>query len=170
MRCRRSEAEFILFAGQGHSQPVEKLKSSFKDEHTAGWFERHTTDTVTIADGASMAGAVREYLSEHPALRFYVIISPCDLEKQFRGHTVYTGYSKGLSKSSALTAKRILKYGMWWEDGYEYRNPGKAVAQQDLIEDYFQKVIFLDIDGVLNIVDYPRPAEVIVDAFVRNLV
>lgn len=163
------ESEFILFVRQGCSQSVEKLKASFESDHTAGWFERHTADTVAIADDSSMADAVREYLGEHPQLKFYVIISPCDLEKQFRGHTVYTGDPEGFSKNSALIAKRILNYGVWWEDGYEYRDPRKAASRQDLIEDYFQKVIFLDIDGVLNIVDYPRPKEVIVDAFVRNL-
>lgn len=160
------KSEVILLVRQGHSQ---SQKTSLESEHTADWFEMNTTYTITIADDASIADAVRGYLDEHPKLRFYIVISPCDLEKHFRGHTVYTGNPEGLTENSALTAKRMLQYGMWWENDYENRDPCKVAAQQDLIEDHFQKVIFLDIDGVLNIVDYPSPPEVIVESFVRNL-
>lgn len=42
-------------------------------------------------------------------------------------------------------AERILKYGAWWEDEY-----ADLIKHEQLVEHEIKKVIFLDIDGVLN--------------------
>lgn len=46
-----------------------------------------------------------------------------------------------------MKAHRILKYGTWWEHPTKYKD---YPSQDSLILDHFRKVIFLDIDGVLN--------------------
>lgn len=90
------------------------------------------------------------------------------MEKEFRGYTVYIGKHGLLTDSAARTAARILDFGPFWGD--YYREHIQQRRETDLIEDYFEKVIFLDIDGVLNLVEYPRTSdEIIVDKFVRNL-
>ena len=38
-----------------------------------------------------------------------------------------------------------MKYGAWWEDEYE-----DLIKHKQLVEHEIEKVIFLDIDGVLN--------------------
>ena len=40
---------------------------------------------------------IRLYLDEHPKLRSYVVIDDVDMEKDFRGHTVYTAQESYLS-------------------------------------------------------------------------
>lgn len=50
-----------------------------------------------------------------------------------------------LSDEYAKYAERILKYGAWWEDEY-----ADLIKHKQLVEHEIEKVIFLDIDGVLN--------------------
>lgn len=158
------DADILLLSGEQHSPSVESLKAALG----ADKFDRNISDTLFYSEDTPISGIIHSYLDQRTDKISYVIISLTDMEKEFRGYTVYIGKHELLTDSAARTAARILDFGPFWGD--YYREHIQQRRETDLIEDYFEKVIFLDIDGVLNLVEYPRTSdEIIVDKFVCNL-
>ena len=81
-------------------------------------------------------GAVYYDWSEKAVYNLKKLITNCDAK------IVQESY---LSDEYAKYAERILKYGAWWEDEY-----ADLIKHEQLVEHEIKKVIFLDIDGVLN--------------------
>ena len=158
------DADILLLSGENQSQSIENFKAALG----ADKFDRKVSDILFYSENTPIFESIHSYLEQQTDKISHVIISLTDMEKDFRGHTVYIGKHGFLTDSAARTAARILDFGPFWGD--YYREQLHQRGETDLIKDYFEKVIFLDIDGVLNLVEYPRTSdEIIVDKFVRNL-
>ena len=138
MNC---DAEIVISSDWKRTRTFEELKLLFR----LHGLDEYITDMTSYTSSSFKNQEIRKYLNEHPKLRSYVVIDDMDMEKSFRGHTVYTARKSYLSIESAKCAERILKYGAWWEDEYAER-----IKHKRLVENEVEKVIFLDIDGVLN--------------------
>ncbi len=106
------------------------------------------------------------YLSEHPNLKSYIVIDDMNMEKYFRGRFVYC--ERGFGKKEYCQACRLLEYGLRWEESYDDNYKGRNLGMT--INDEFEKVVFIDIDGVLNDDgERRRQGEIISEEYVRNL-
>lgn len=158
-----SKAEIVISSDWKRTRDIEDMRLLFKIHRLDGYI----TDMTPFEQFSSKADDIREYLKSHPDIGSYVVIDDLDMEKYFRGHTVYTGRRSRLDKEALLKAERILEFGPWWSDLYRYET---EAGERDLIEDHYKKVIFLDIDGVLNDEGDEREKGVVIDPyFVRNL-
>lgn len=145
--CRNCEADLVILCGSSD------LKKCFEDEAGQKWMENALLSEVlacvldvtgkdAVVDQKTIS--IQEYLDSHEH-KEYVIIDYEELEPVFPGHTVYL--SGMFDKSAAKKAERILLYPPYGENLQRYDPSG---SMSDLIEDYIEKAIFLDIDGVLN--------------------
>ena len=135
------DAEIVISSDWKRTRTLEELKLLFR----LHGLDEYITDMTSYTDSSFKNQEIRLYLDEHPKLHSYVVIDDVDMEKDFRGHTVYTAQESYLSDEYAKYAERILKYGAWWEDEY-----AGLIKHEQLVEHEIKKVIFLDIDGVLN--------------------
>jgi hypothetical protein len=109
---------------------------------------------------------IKAYLEEHPKMDRYVVIDDWYMGDDFKGRFVYSNHF--LRKKDYNEIYRLLEFGPWW--GERYRNEYDVRDLGHLIDDKFEKVIFLDIDGVLNDDGSNRENGVIIDRrFVKNL-
>lgn len=161
------DAEIVISSDWKRSKTLEQLKLLFRLHQ----LDEYITDVTWYAYHTFKPEEIREYLGRHPNLKSYVILDDLDMERHFRGHTVYTGESSFLTEDSMMKAARILEYGPWWEDRYYQKTSEDTISSQILIKDHYKKVIFLDIDGVLNGDERRRDEEgsIIDSRFVKNL-
>lgn len=133
--------EIIMTCSWQQTEVLEDLKNRFH----AHQFDGPSADTTP----QDRRETIRGYLAEHSDVKSYLVLDSFDMEPYFRGHAIQTG-EKGLSEELMKKACRILQFGPWWEPHYGKQFPYSFYRSDTLIEDYYTKVIFLDIDGVLN--------------------
>lgn len=157
------DAEIVLSSDWRQTKTLEDMRTLMKIHH----LDEYLTELVPETHQWSWKYEdIPVYLSEHPKLTRYVVVDDMDMGKYFRGKFVYCDRFLGTNEYNQIY--RMLKYGSWWEDTYY-----KMYTSHNLnvtIEDKFDKVIFLDIDGVLNDDGERRESgEVIGEEYVRNL-
>lgn len=109
----------------------------------------------------SVAELVSAYLSEHPDLKKYLLLSSENLLETFFGHFVEIRDGV-LSKKLVPIVARNFRERFWWERNWHFTH--------DYIEDGIENVVFLDIDGVLNKENADTDkGEYIIEEYVRNL-
>ncbi|MCI8729765.1 MAG: hypothetical protein HFH59_08385 [Lachnospiraceae bacterium] len=160
-------AEIVISSDWKRSKSLEQLKLLFGihglDSYITGMvpYDFHTLKKDEI-------GA---YLEAHPGLNSYVVLDDLNMEKYFRGHMVCTGYASFLTEDAVRKAARILEFGPWWEELYHQKTSPEIIGSAARIKDHYKKVIFLDVDGVLND-DGPERNDqgiVIDQGYIRNL-
>ncbi len=160
-------AEIVISSDWKRSKSLEQLKLLFGihglDSYITGMvpYDFHTLKKDEI-------GA---YLEAHPGLNSYVVLDDLSMEKYFRGHMVCTGYASFLTEDAVRKAARILQFGPWWEELYHQKTSPEVIGSAKRIRDHYRKVIFLDVDGVLND-DGPERNDqgiVIDQSYIRNL-
>ncbi len=161
------DAEIVISSDWKRSKSLDQLKLLFRLHQ----LDEFITDMTPYTMHSFKPEEIKEYLAAHPNLKSYVVIDDLDMEKHFRGHTVYTGRESFLTASSMWKAGRILEFGPFWEERYYEKTDPKRIGTTKLIDDHYKKVIFLDIDGVLNDDGENRDKKgvMIDDYFVRNL-
>ena len=157
------DAEIVLSSDWRQTKTLEDMRTLMKIHH----LDEYLTELVPETHQWSWKYEdIPVYLSEHPKLTRYVVVDDMDMEKYFRGKFVYCDRFLGTNEYNQIY--RMLKYGWWWEDTYY-----KMYTSHNLnvtIEDKFDKVIFLDIDGVLNDDGERRESgEIIGEEYVRDL-
>ncbi len=160
--CSECEAELVVLCDSAD------VKKCLEDESWQEWLKeslliKYLIDIVDVS-GGERANVIQEYLDSHEH-KEYVIIDHEELEPFFYGHTVYL--SGTFDKQTSHVAERILLYPPFGSEMAQNTLRGKY---GDLIEDYITKVIFLDVDGVLNDADKRRRnGEIICPEYVKNL-
>lgn len=157
------DAEIVLSSDWRQTKTLEDMRTLMKIHN----LDKYLTDMVPETYRWSWKYEdIPAYLLEHPKLTRYVVVDDMYMEKYFRGRFVKCDRFLGHHECNQIY--RLLKCNPWWEDkSYE------MYTSHDLgrmIEDKYEKVIFLDIDGVLND-DGERRAEgeIICEEYVRNL-
>ena len=157
------DAEIVLSSDWRQTKTLEDMKCLMKIHK----LDQYLTEMVPETRQWSWKYEdIPAYLSKHPKLSKYVVVDDMNMEKYFRGRFVRCDRYLGQHEYNQIY--RLLEYGPWWEDtlykNYTSGNLGRT------IEDKFDKVIFLDIDGVLND-DGERKAdgEIICEEYVWNL-
>lgn len=158
--CRANRADIVVLSAGDYPESMDSIKLQFKPYYLDG----NISEVLKVSNCSSKEELIQAYLMSHPDLVRYVIIDSVDLEKYFRGRTMCTWKEDVLNSETATKARRILDFGPWWTDQYILRVD--RVEKGQLINDYYEKVIFLDIDGVLN--EEGRGPEIVED-YVRNL-
>lgn len=161
------DGEIVISSDWKRSKSLEQLKLLFR----IYGLDTYVTDMVPYTDHTFKKEEIGEYLELHPDLGSYVVLDDLDLEKNFRGHTVCTGQLSFLTEEAMRKASRILEFGPWWEKLYYKMTSPDSIGSAPRIRDHYRKVIFLDVDGVLND-DGPNRNDqgiVIDQRFIRNL-
>jgi hypothetical protein len=158
--CYHNKIDIVVLSEGDYPDSIDSVKLLFKPYYLDG----NILEVLGVSHSSTKEKVIQEYLMSHPDLLRYAIVDYADLEKYFRGRTVCISKGHVLNKEAATKAKRILEFGPWWTD--QYRVKVDKVGKDQLIEDYYKKVIFLDIDGVLN-EDNRGPT--IVEDYVKNL-
>ncbi len=162
-----NDAEIVISSDWKRFRTIDELRLLFRLHN----LDEYITDIVPYRTGTSKPEEIGEYLRQHPKLVSYVVIDDLDMEKYFRGHTVCTAKERCLTAEYMQKASRILRFGPWWQERYIKKASPEYIDRDKLVEDYYKKVIFLDIDGVLNDDGPERDKhDVIINPkFVRNL-
>lgn len=160
-------AEIVISSDWKRSKSIEQLKLLFRIHG----LDSYITDMVPYDSHTFKKDEIGEYLAEHPKINSYVVLDDLDMEKNFRGHMVCTGYDSFLTAESVRKAARILEFGPWWEDLYSQKTSPEFIGSAARIKDHYKKVIFLDVDGVLNDDGPDRNDQGIVidQGYIRNL-
>lgn len=157
------DAEIVLSSDWRQTKTLEDMRTLMKIHN----LHEYLTELVPETRQWSWKYEdIPAYLLEHPKLTRYVVIDDMNMEKYFRGKFVNCDRFLGMHEYNQIY--RLLEYGSWWEDSYykKYTSGNLGLT----IEDKFDKVIFLDIDGVLNDDGERRQdGEIICEAYVRNL-
>lgn len=161
------DAEIVISSDWKRTKSIEQMKLLFRIHGLDGYI----TDMVSYTDHTFKPEEIGGYLEQHPGLGSYVVLDDLNMEKNFRGHTVYTGWESFLTVESMRKASRILEYGPWWEELYSQKTSEDSIGSAARIRDHYRKVIFLDVDGVLNDDGPDRNDQGIVidQRFIRNL-
>lgn len=157
------DAEIVLSSDWRFSKTIEDMRTLLKIH----CLNEYLTELLPQTNEYSGKDEdITAYLSKHPKLTRYVVVDDSNLGKFFRGKFVLCNNVLGNNEYNQIC--RILNYRSWWDDLYH-----KVYMYHDLketIEDNFSKVIFLDIDGVLNDDGERREnGEIICEEYVRNL-
>ena len=157
------DAEIVISSDWRTTKNIEDMKSLMKIHGLDVYITEMLPQTH---DFSWKYEDIPVYLSEHPNLKSYIVIDDMNMEKYFRGRFVYC--EKCFGKKEYYQAYRLLEYGLWWEESYDDKYIGRNLGTT--INDEFEKVIFLDIDGVLNDDgERRRQGEIILEEYVRNL-
>ena len=161
------DAEIVISSDWKRTKTLEQLKLLFKIHNLDGY----VTDVLSYTFHSFKKDEIREYLIQHPNLESYVVLDDLDMEKYYRGHMVCMKGYRYFTEKHMQEAARILRYGPWWSDYYIKNTSPDKLGRDSLIYDNYKKVIFLDIDGVLNddkiVKDEESP--IIADRFMYNL-
>lgn len=120
-------------------------------------FSLHDLDGY-IVDGTPDLNYKREkeintYLENHKDIISYVVLDDMSsIKRYFVDNMVCTNRRFVLNYSSMQEARRILDIGAWWSDGYEQKLK-KVTSDDGVVHDYYENVIFLNIDPSCYICD-----------------
>ena len=122
-------------------------------------------DLICCSDKQQIVDAISSYINSDNPPENYAIISRFKLEKDFRGHTIFiewnTDYKELKAKVYYIFHYDIKNYFLWYSDDRDSKENTSTP---------FTKIIFLDIDGVLNDDGYNRSKGIYVDPkMVKNL-
>lgn len=156
-------AEIVLSSDWRQTKTLTDMKCLMKIHN----LDEHLTEMVPETHQWSVKYEdIPVYLAEHPKLTKYVVIDDLNMEKYFRGRFVHCNRFLGSREYNQLY--RLLKYGPYWDNAYQKRYTDSYLGET--IEDKYKKVIFLDIDGVLNDDgEEVSKGEIISEHYVRNL-
>lgn len=125
---------------------------------------------LPVTSTSEFVSTIENFLESQENLGNYAVVDSGtvpDLEVAFPLHCVYYSKEDDENNRKQLLTKirRKVKYGTGFEHDYMHIYPG------DEIDDGFENVIFLDIDGVLNRDNFHEDenAERVVEEFVKNL-
>lgn len=127
---------------------VFMTSDSLNHEHYCYMFEfRYIHDSdLLVYERGQLPGSIRKYLSEHTEFERYAIASRIDLRTDFPEHAVWIRTERPNFDAIKSRVHRFLYYDakdyFSWHIGYMKRDEDPVLP--------FYKVIFLDIDGVLN--------------------
>jgi hypothetical protein len=158
--CR---AEIVLSSDWRMSKNLEQMRALFKLHK----LDYYLTELLPATSKYSNKNDdIKAYLAEHPKLDRYVVIDDLYMGNDFKGRFVHS--NQFLRQENYNQIYRLLEYGPWW--GERYHNEYDVGYLGHLIEDKFKKVIFLDIDGVLNDDGRNRENGIIIEQkYVENL-
>lgn len=89
---------------------------------------------------------INAYLKNHKDITSYVILDDMwYIKEHFLNNMVCTRAQFFLDYSAMQEAKRVLEIGAWWNDDYE-KKLKKVTTPDGVIHDYFENVIFLNIE------------------------
>ena len=122
-------------------------------------------ELICCPDKQHIVNAISSYISSDEETENYAIISRFKLEQDFRGHTIFiesnTDYKELKAKVYYIFHFNMRNDYLWYSDDRDSREKSSTP---------FTKVIFLDIDGVLNDDGYNRSKGIYVDPeMVKNL-
>ena len=168
------KAEIVLCSPWHGIKNKEKMKTLFS---IYGGLGEYFSGVISPKKGQSKTDAIKEYLEKRDDLKTrsegypkkprkdllkYVVLSSEKWLEAFPGHFIHVA-DGNLTKNYIKLVSRIFEYGFWWDTNSIDRNRYE-------IEDNFKKVVFLDIDGVLNHEDSKLDKGLdIIDEFVENL-
>jgi hypothetical protein len=156
-------AEIVLSSDWRMSKDLTQMRALFKIHK----LDKYLTELVPATGRfPNKKVDIKAYLEEHPKLDRYAVIDDLYMEDEFKGRFVYSDHF--LRKENYNEIYRLLEFGPWW--GKRYQKEYDRGDLGHLIEDKFEKVIFLDIDGVLNDDGRDRENGIIIDSeFAGNL-
>lgn len=122
-------------------------------------------DLICCSDKQQIVNAISSYINSDNPPENYAIISRFKLEKDFRGHTIFiesnTNYKELKAKVYYIFHYDMKNDFLWYSDDRDSKEKTSTPST---------KVIFLDIDGVLNDDGYNRRKGIYVDPeMVKNL-
>lgn len=157
------DAEIVLSSDWRQTKTLDDMKTLMKIHK----LDQYLTEMVPeTREWSWKYEDIPVYLKAHPNLTKYVIIDDMNMEKYFRGRFVYCERFLGTREYNQIY--RLLEYGPCWEEIFYNKYTSSNLGT--VIEDKYEKVIFLDIDGVLNDEgERLSDGEIISEEYVRNL-
>lgn len=134
----RERIEIILYSDWWNRGNIEKA-GKYLEEHG---LESYITDQCSAKENEESHASIKCYISCHSEIERYVIVSKNRrMLVYFPGYTIYC---EGLhiSDLNRRRIQRIIDCGYWWEHS--------SLRLTEPYDDGYRRVVFLDIDGVLN--------------------